>query len=160
MGVDYTIYIGPYIQIHNPPRPYDNSYPCCVNEDCEKWTLQSTAKFCSQCGKPIGERKVKCKRPICVDLYEMSHDRLCQAFSEYRPEGYEEYLFIIPNIKTDFSISFNPVGKQSIIDLRSIDAIQGVCSFSQVFSKELEAISKIFGPDAVAIKHGILNWAW
>ena len=111
MGIDYKVYVGPYIEVYNPLKDSTEEYHTCPNKKCEKYKSKIGDKFCSVCGSKIKLVTFPCKESISFDVYEeFEGEPLSQALSESNQKEYREYKFYVPNLKGSPGRSFDPVG--------------------------------------------------
>jgi hypothetical protein len=73
MGVDRSVYTGPYMIVKSKKVEFENSRYTCINESCKEFNrdVKRSDKFCSSCGKEHGERVYKDNRmPSISDGYD------------------------------------------------------------------------------------------
>lgn len=159
MSVDYTSYVGPYIQVHNPKKPSTEEFHTCPNKKCRNHGVSIGNKFCEICGTEIKLVAFPCEKPVDFDIYQEFDDRVCHAFSEWKPKEYQDYLFVIGNRKGSPGRSFDPIQDSYIEDLTKLNTAEELLAFMKMFSKEITRLKEVFGNDAVQVKWGVLGWA-
>jgi len=155
MSISYNLYIGPYIQVHNPPKPSFEELYACPNSKCSKYQSGTDNKFCFQCGTPVSLLKVPSKEKIYFDCYEECNERLRNVFSEYSPDGMKDYSFFIPNSsKVGNHLDACDV---TVVEKYAEAIMEEVKQLETKFSKDIKKIQKVFGNEAVTIRWGILT---
>jgi len=158
MGVSYSVYVGPYIQVHNPERETVEKYYGCPNQKkCSKAGAAASGKFCGQCGTAITLLKKPAKERIDFNLWDECDDRLSQAFSEYPPHGKDDYQFFVPNvgkIGTHFSAY-----DSSLVELYAEKIMEDTKALETKFSADLETLRKKFGKSSVVVRWGVIAYA-
>ncbi len=153
MGTDYTTYVGPYIQVHNPPKPTIEDFQTCTRKSCPNYKSPVDTKFCPFCGDGTVILKLRSSAPKYIDIDEVTSSKLCEAFTD----RYE--LYLIPNQKTPFHFTFDPIDGAAK-DLSQLNAAGDIGRFKLWFDEQLTLIRKLYGRHNVQIKWGILSWAW
>jgi hypothetical protein len=160
MGVDYTAYVGPYIQVHNPPRPSFEEYHTCTTANCSNQNKPMSSKFCPVCGGAVTLQSRPCQSPVQLDVFSEFNERLCEALSEYKPKDSKNEIFLIGNKQGIPGRSFDPIETCSAVDMTGFNITQETMLFRDMLTAELARLKEIFGEDAVQVKWGILCWAW
>lgn len=97
MGMNVSLYMGPYLKVRNEKIEELVSVRACLNDECGKKLTESKEKFCSRCGTQIIEAKVPQKRDK-VDIWELTekwNEQLYQA-GELHLKG--DISVLLPNI--------------------------------------------------------------
>ena len=164
MGVDYSAYVGPYVEATNSEAMLTIEKQCCTNDSCSKYKITDRMKpddkFCSTCGSVIGPMSVSKKgQQVCewedVRCRWEDEDRMTTAGSEgdLRPntviyianqEGYGYYLDVKYNCK--------------LIDMGEIDTVKEIRRFEGNYADEIAVIRDAYGEENVKIKYGAMNW--
>jgi hypothetical protein len=159
MSVDYTTYVGPYIQVHNPKRATTEEYHTCSNKSCRNHKAKMCEKFCAECGSAIKLVSFPCEASLDFDVYNEFEDKLAEALTEYKPKDLEDFHFFIGNKKGSPGISFDPKTDCYVRELPQLNIEKETGVFSTMFKKEIARLKEFFGADAVQIKWGVLDWA-
>jgi hypothetical protein len=172
MGIDYSVYVGPYVKCTNPLVEVESSIRTCTNPVCKTYKNQIwdlTAKYCRECGSPIGETAIKKSntKVNASELYE--HGVKEQLHMAGRESGWEELKrkdaeidIWIANVKrpeADCGINFDPKSDRKYIDLTHHSKIDSIEQFTDAFYKEITQLREAYGSDNVEVKWGIFNWA-
>lgn len=157
MGVSYNVYLGPYIQVHNPKQDHKKSVRCCPEPACDNNGIPITAKFCSICGSKIIDCKVPVRERLEFYAYEETKDRLYELSSEYPPDGKEDYIFFTSNVgKIGRHFSAYDTHLEALNETVLTSEVQ---QFKQKFDKDIERLNEVFGKDAVQILWGVIAYA-
>ncbi len=158
MGVDYNIYVGPYIVVHNPLKASTEEYHSCPTENCNNHKIPISDGFCSKCGSKIQRMLRSCQNRIDFDYWNGFGGRLAEAFFEYKPDGCEDYQYLIPNMGNDVGIHIDAKSGESenVIDMETL--ANDNKRFFDRMKKELRKLSSVFGKNNVTVKWGVLCW--
>ena len=157
MGVSYHVYVGPYLQIHNPPKQTVKEYYGCPNNTCRDKNKFCSSKFCPSCGTAIMLLQIPDQKPITFDTYEECKDRLSKAFYEDKPNDLKDYLILTPNLR-GFGKHFSAYDAEAI-ELGTTHAIEEMTKFTTAYADDIIRIKEVFGTNAVAIKYGVIAYA-
>jgi len=159
MSVDYTVRIGPYILVHNPPKDGKEEYHTCVNNKCKNYKKAIADKFCSQCGVKIRLVSVPCQAPIDFDFYDEFNERLSPIMTQWKPKHLENYEILVSNEVSSSSVDFDPHQDFFEKELSQIDSSKEIADFLNKYEKEINRLREVIGADAVKTKWGVLSWA-
>lgn len=157
MGVDYHVYVGPYIEVRNPPKSSFLEYYGCPNNKCKDFNKHINAKFCPQCGKQIELLTVPTQKPMEFDCYEEFDDRLSEVRMDDRVKGKEDCEFYLPN-QGKTGKHFSAYDRQILSYDAAIIALENE-SIETKFAKDIKRLREVFGKDAVTIQWGIIAYA-
>lgn len=159
MGVDYNVYIGPYVKIHNPKKNSFDEFQGCNTGNCVKRMKPSSSKFCDTCGKPIVLVKKPTKKSIDVDFYELTDEHLVPVLCHYYDVP-PDYNFLVPNKKwCERTTHFDPRSFAGEIDFDHKDVLTELVKFESTFDKWLQIVKEKFGETNVVIKWGTIFYA-
>jgi hypothetical protein len=159
MGVDYNCYVGPYIQVHNPPVGSIDECHTCPNQKCRNHKHRMSEKFCPDCGQGIKLQGFPCLAPKDFDLYGECDERLYEAMSEYKPDKMKHEQFFLSNIRGTPGKNFDPKDECCVEDMTNVEIANEVTQFTTTLAPELTKIKAFFGADNVKVKWGVLSWA-
>jgi len=157
MGTSYYVYIGPYLEVHNPPRPTRDEFQGCSNRKCRSYHHRSSAKFCSDCGGVIGLVSKPTTEQIDFDCYEECDERLTEQFREERPEKKKDYSYFVPN-QGKIGRNFSAYDTE-LAEINSTIISEELHHFKVKFEKDVNRLKEVFGADAVALKWGVMAYA-
>lgn len=158
MGVDYNVYAGPYIVVFNPLKDSTEEFYSCPNKKCNNHNKPISDEFCSKCGTKI-ERMIRpCQERIDFNYFEEFEERFAEAFPEYKPNGCDDYLYLITNMKNDVGVHIDPKYhvSETVFDLK--EQIEKLTEFTNRNRKEIRKLKNVFGEKNVQIKWGVLSW--
>lgn len=158
MGVDSTIYIGPFVKARNAVVPAEWTETGCPK--CKK-PMDASSSFCPTCGNQKGEYKKKGKTNR-INTYELSEEigqKLLPVESPYGNspviKNFDTYT---PNVElTGFGRPTSLDGKHgsdTLIPVNPEQITTEIELFKKQFSKELEIIEKAYG--SIEIGWGVL----
>jgi hypothetical protein len=158
MGVDYKVYVGPYIVVHNPPQDSMEEYHSCPNEKCSLHKISVSNGFCPKCGTTIGTLVRPCQKRIEFEWWEEFDGRLSEAFPEYKPDGGDDNQYFIPNMDNDVGIHLDAKysGSENVINTKTLTSDNK--RFIDGKKKEIRKLKKVFGKNNVTVKWGVLCW--
>jgi hypothetical protein len=160
MGVDYHVHFGPFVRVFNPKQPASESITACFNSQCTEFRKVAFSKFCAFCGNPISKGDVPKMERVKFDYYEELEECLVPSIY-YKPEGLDEYEFLIPN--KNFGISrptfLDARCDSTVVGLSPSEIEEELTHFRTTFSKQIEILEKAFGQDKISIKWGMILWA-
>lgn len=160
MGVDYNCYVGPYIQVHNPPVASTEEYHTCPNDLCRNHKRRLSQKFCELCGDEIKLVAFPCQAPKDFDLYGECNEKLYEAMTEYGKSGdLKDEMIILSNVRGTPGFRFDPEESYFAKELTAASSAEQIAEFSRIFAPELDKIIATFGADNVKVKWGVLAWA-
>jgi len=157
MGVSYYVYLGPYIQVHNPKKERKTKMLCCPEPACGNNGTHISSKFCSLCGSKIIECQVPVNKRIDFDCYEQFNDRLAELSAEYPPDGMEDYMILTPN-QGKIGRHFHAYDtKLEAFTEKTIT--EEIVKMITTFKSDLDKLKKTFGDKNVEYKWGVLAYA-
>lgn len=157
MSVDYHVYVGPYIQVYNPPKKTTEEYHGCNNHKCSKYQEHNSAKFCAQCGEAITLLKKPTKEPIDFDCYEEFDDKLTELFRENAVDGKPDCQFFGPN-QGKIGNHFYAYDT-TLIEINETIVIDQLNRLRTTFAKEIKRLEEVFGKQHVIVSWGICGYA-
>jgi hypothetical protein len=154
MGTDYHVYVGPYIEAHNPEKDSFLERYGCPNDKCHLHKREASSKFCPSCGTGIALVSVPQKTRIRFDAYAECDERICESF-HYMPEGKEDYNVFVSNTKghgqhLDGYCNIVPVDVETVksqLDKFKVD-----------FAADIDKVKAAFGEAAVKVYWGVLSY--
>ena len=167
MGLDYTVYVGPYVKCINPLVDVEEKYRACTNPVCKSFKKQtSESGFCKDCGQPIGTitRTKKKAKVSAWELREQINERLANVNTEYpwdelkRPDA--EVDIWISNINGKGGDRFDPKSESKYFDLTNFDIGREMETFGIDFHKEIGQLVAAYGSENIEIRWGVFNWIY
>ncbi len=171
MGIDYNVYVGPYIEIETkkqPTKQKEYEYKACLNNKCKLFReAQRTknhgygeppAKFCSQCGGEI--KTIKETLDEEYDVYELCEEFgiLDQVSPDYSDSENGDTQLFFPRIEDRKGGSLNIKYDEVWEDLSDLDVAVEIEKVKQECSKALEVLEKAYGVKP-KIKWGVISSA-
>jgi len=97
MGIDLSLYCGPYMKIWMPDVEVNYTVHTCINRDCSQHGLnRSQNSFCSHCGSPIKDISLsKSKKLNLGEFLEKEFNDVDMFVSVY-PSNVD-YVIAVPN---------------------------------------------------------------
>jgi hypothetical protein len=155
MGMDYTTYIGPYIEVDNPPADTMVDIQACTNPKCSLYGDETTSKFCSECGIKVGTHSKQITRPINFYVMDETNGRLAEAYLEVNGKN-----FYYPNVKTPFQKwDYDPISEVFWRELEDRDLRGDILAFKLKFHNDVKKIEERFGTKAIKLHYGVLSYA-
>lgn len=166
MGIDYSLYIGPYARCKVGEVMVSETIRTCSNADCVlyKDTGIGFRKFCSECGSQVKDRQVPAIGLVVdvEDLRDEINDRLVTPsgsdFCDWMQKN-KTHVWIsnITNVKGLYWSS-DPTCDTSLTVMDPDVIFKEVTVFRQFFQKELTVIEKAYGKDNFSIEWGVINY--
>ncbi len=157
MGLSYSCFIGPYIQVHNPPRAGNEKVQTCPKKGCDHYGKKLWSQFCPTCGSPAGEVLFPTLRPLYIDHVELFGDEsMAPVMTEYKPDGWTEYDFYVGNKKGMPGLHLDASATVLTLDANRI--VEETSKFQSVCERQIEKLQEVFGRNAVQVKWGMLGY--
>lgn len=167
MGIDYSTYVGPYVECRFGNKETIENRRTCPNKLCKQFgkeIYENSTKFCDQCGSQIDVVEFH-KTVEAVNNYELR-----MSFNEalVTPLGDGIYFWQkennihvwIPNqyLMCDEYPRVKVEHRESSIQEIPIElpAAQ-IAAFKKQFAKELAVLSEAYGADKMTYKWGIIH---
>lgn len=157
MGIDYHVYVGPYIEVHNPPKAAVEQYHACPSMGCKQHMKRSNDKYCPQCGTTIDLVKKNIMEPIRFDVMGETNERLVSVCRNQFVGEKEHFLWIVPNqggLGKHF-YAYEP----EVLSLNETDIALALRDLKEAFLTDITKLKKTFGNEAVNIRWGIIAYA-
>lgn len=156
MGVDYTVYVGPYFTCENEKVQQGKSISICATETCKFRPPNESFKYCPRCGNEIViEMEDDWIWKVNVgEIYEKLEDRL----SEMGPDRREPFNYWVPNFnfKDRRKTSFGDYWCGAVvITPEEIEVETGWLASN--FPVEFEALKCEYGQNKVKIEWGVIG---
>ena len=157
MSCNYYVFIGPYLQVHNPLRDGVKQIDSCPNQKCSKHKNYSSDSFCSKCGSAIGEVSVPCKERKVFDIYTEFGEK--EPLAKVRGEGLkieDDYVLYTSNKQKGPGCTLSDDAE--IIPMTP-DVVQKDMDTMRAFhAKEIARLQEVFGNVSVQIKWGVITY--
>lgn len=164
MGVDYSVYIGPFVRCENPDVTNTESYTACATASCPKHDKQTSNKFCPECGKAISTlvRTVSAPKVDAWDVSEQLNESFFTPGTNYGRFPFELNIDIwVPNRRLPgiAERTEEPLrGGYDEVDEDEVEAektaLVGACG------QDLAKFREIYGNNEVSVHWGVLHYAW
>jgi hypothetical protein len=157
MGCHYHVFVGPYLEVHNPIKWTTENIMACPSAECSKHAKRSSDSFCPNCGCKIQMVEVAINRKKNFSLYEkFPKERLIEIRFEGMPEEYKDFMLFKSNI-------YDSPGKTLcdetvVLPMDQNTANTEIGQFAKDFATELSYIESVFGTASVRIKWGIIGY--
>ncbi len=156
MSIDYSVHVGPYIVVHNPPVETTEEYHSCPTKGCPNHKRHMSEKFCPACGSGIRVVQFPTKAPKDFDVYKEFDSRLCEAFCDGGPEDLKDAMVFLSDEK-GHDVVFDPTNELVDIDLRAVNMPESLDRFQEAFAKEIQRLKEVFGEQAVELRWGVIS---
>jgi hypothetical protein len=159
MSIDYTVYIGPYVQCKVSKEKVNHEVRVCPNQSCEqsKLNFPPNVSFCPSCGSKVKSKTIS-KEHDSQHPYDIAREFNEDLNNHYFEEPGYHYFFQNSNIKwKGRKLQFDPEDEEFIQDFAEVSRELEIHTFSQVFKEAIDILIKHYGAGNVAIKWGIAN---
>ncbi len=161
MGIDYSVYYGPYIEVKTKglKRPKEYEYQACNNPSCDKYKkAKSDGKFCVSCGKPL--EMISETVEETWDAGDMVEEMGIndQVYPEYVEDADGDTQIFYPQ-HDELNSGGGSVKYDNLwVDLTDLDVKEEIAKVRKYCAKALDILEKMYGSKPV-IKWGILSSA-
>lgn len=167
MSIDYSTYIGPYVECRFENKETTEKRRCCPTKSCKRFgkeVYEKATKFCDQCGAQIEVVEFP-KIVEAVDDYEL---RMSMDEALHTPMGDELHFWQkennihiwMPNryLKCEDYPRIEVEHRESSIQEIPVElpAAQ-IAAFKSQFEKELAMLAKEYGDDKMTYKWGVIH---
>lgn len=161
MGVDRSVYLGPYLeyQVKLVERRIDQ---CRDPEACPN----PTEGYCPKCGVSVANRFIDAEvEDPGFDIFELTEDALavaCSISDDHVPEGVRVHQ-VVPNRKREGRSCgryFDAQHEESAVDMSNQDPQDELDWFVRTFAPEIEKVRALVGRDNLKICWGVLIYFW
>ena len=160
MSCHYHVFIGPYLEVHNPIRETTEKIRSCGNPNCgrhKKRLINSSDQFCPSCGEKIRHVDVPSRGRKEFNIYdEFTAERLTEARFEGMPKQYQDYMLFCSNMNDCDGKTFYDTVEVVSMDQNTPNA--QIEEFAKYFAIEIARIAEVFGKDVVKIKWGVIAY--
>lgn len=157
MSVHYNIFVGPYIQVYNPPLSRIEEYITCHNKKCKQYRKTLCSSFCPDCGNPtVKDTKKGFAARIPYTHYEVfPRYELDQVHPDYNGDVSDtDYLYFVDGGKYELGRSVESEGEACPIDLNAPS--EEIAKLADLRSEEIKKLQNIFGEKNVQVLWGVL----
>lgn len=166
MSIDYSTYIGPYVECNYHLIPSVKKYKSCPTKNCKVYGTQiySDKSFCDQCGSKIDLVEFSIEKPsVDADEFRMLIDeKLYNCIGDdlhFWQKNNKKHIWL-PNRALncpEFPL-YKIEHEDSSIQELSIDApIKQLEAFKVQFKNEIEIMESLYGKENVAFKWGFIH---
>jgi hypothetical protein len=160
MGVDYTVYVGPYIEVKYVKAPTGTeliSYKTCSNTSCKRRGFaEYKSKFCSDCGHSIELLSEEVETELSAIEFLNKYDLLSEisADNSEDEEGDTQLFFPINNdLKGGcWSVKHDEIWE----DLSDLNAAEEIEKTKAICANSLKIIEEVYGNKPV-VKWGVVS---
>ena len=168
MGIDYNVYVGPYIIADIFPQEVTKQKKSCPNEECKKYKQWASNGFCSSCGSKVQlvSYPEMDNVPLNWKLTEERTDQEADEFNNYlncmnacEDDSFDCYipnqrLKGVPDRKTYVDPRYESVFQELDADVieKEKEALKAT------FEKQIAMLESWHGKENVHIKWGFLSW--
>ena len=159
MGIDYNVYIGPYVLCQNEKVEAEEMMRTCPKKSCpghKKRPHPHGSKFCTECGSKFDEVPVKVKtdRVESWELLEELENQICIITDEFK--GIPKHCDIwISN--GGLGKHFDPKYDTWVAELGAVGE-ESIQEFEEKCAKSLTRLCDEYGEKNVEIKWGTIGW--
>ncbi len=166
MGTDYTVHAGPYVVCKNEKAEAVLTRRSCTSKKCpehKKEYHNPKAKFCADCGSPIGDVEYK-QNVLKIDqyeLYEELDEALISPMGDYyhywrKKNNIDIWVSNLRNKGREWS--FDPHSTEFFAQEITLNLMQlEIIEFVEQFKEQLKILRKHYGENNVEVKWGIMN---
>lgn len=156
MGIDYNVYLGPYIE-YRVRKIVTMRSLCPRPEACPS----PTTPYCQECGleTPVGSCSETCEEPE-IETYDLFEDVLSEAISTESEDQAHITRRLIPNVEREGwprDFSFNPRRYEGAVDLEPSVVSTETAWLAASFAPEIEKLVEAGALD-VSVRWGLLYW--
>lgn len=172
MGVERTIYLGPYIEVRSPKKA-ETINLCKSPDECpqqlsgEGW--KKGAEFCHKCGIPlddIGSMRNVNRRPDFIEMFKgqglmrcLSNTGVSPLEEEYEPSDSEFFLdCLVPNLANDVFDRGSFWLRDDAQDMTEISHGNETQWMRKAYKKELKILIETFGAENIRTRWGFLSY--
>lgn len=156
MGVDYNTFIGPFVEVHNPPIPAKETVRTCSNDKCYQHKRYQLGKYCSNCGTEVRDITFDSLAPIFVNQNEEFEDALVRIQREYKPENRKDYDIWIDNHNGSPGARYDSHDSIYVESVTHERIVKEVNELLKRRDRQINRLKEIFGEDAVQVKWGVV----
>lgn len=156
MGLDYHLYMGPYVECWVREEKREVDVYGCTNPSCkehakrDRWP-NSDKKFCAACAAPWGASKKTIDHvPSPYTVLGDDADSFVRLYSE--GEG-DEAVYLGSNRRGDRQHHYDTRSDSLHQDMADIDQMTEMAGFEQAFSAEIEKLKEAY--DDVTVRWGV-----
>lgn len=157
MGVDYYIYVGPYIEVKTaemPKRKGGVTSSVCKNLSCKNRGVYSNQKFCPQCGSPIITAQEEIEERMSLD--DIMEECEGEPIYPDRFSNQRDVDIWIPHHESLRSSGGNVKYDDIFDDMSDVDINAEIQKVRDICKVALEKIEKIYGIKP-SIKWGVMS---
>ena len=163
MGIDYNVYIGPYIKCVNSRADITEQWP-----GCPRCKYDFSGKFCTRCGTEKGTFEKTTNRAVVDEEDVMNafsaagmefYDELCHLDidAEEDDEEAEDADHYTSNQQDGPGVSFDPKSDYGII-ADHVDAAADKTAMEEHCGKHLAILRQVYGEDKVTVEWGVISY--
>lgn len=155
MSVHYHVFLGPYLEVHNPMKDTVVPRQTCPNEKCSNHKKKVEANFCPRCGEKIRHIGVPARARVEFNAYDEFEG---ESITEFTSEDIKDENYIY------FHTNRNDCPGTTFYDSPEVRPIDGetpnkeMAEFSKYHAKEIGILEQKFGKDSVKVKWGVFAY--
>jgi hypothetical protein len=156
MGIDYCVYLGPYIEIEKGATvKVQRDYKGCINQGCRHFHQRFTTPFCALCGMKCED--IHFEEDCELDSYELynKNEILQKQMYPSNVDGNPEDVWI-PCIKAGREMQWNLKYDGCFQDMSDLDPKKEIKMVEDQCKESLDIIRKAYGKEP-EIKWGIIG---
>lgn len=164
MGIDYTVYVGPFLKCKNAKVDGERTIRTCTKPSCKQNKKESwdrDKKFCEECGSPIGDVVIKVKQDkVDCDPSIVNDKLMIYRLDAKDAHGYDVWISnqYRQNRGKVREFSFDPKSDGEQYVEISIEMIRDeMQEFVQQFEKQIDKLTRLYGEDNVELKWGLIH---
>lgn len=157
MSVHYHVFLGPYLEVHNPIKATTVKKRSCPNEQCFNNGELVQANFCPKCGTKVLHIEVAARGRKAFNAYdELDGERLIELRFEDMPKECKDFMYFHSNLTKCAGRTFCDSTEIVPMDENTPNAEKE--RFARDFAKEIARIKEVFGESAIKIKWGAIAY--
>lgn len=163
MSLDYSVYVGPYVECKIGMKKSLKKTRVCPNTKCLIRNSNPNTKFCPDCGFGIVETTEEIEvEEVCLwDIREALHDTLIFPFGDSARDVMikKRCHVYIPNVSylEDRKHSFDPKYELRWSSFKPEDIDEEINLFLVRFKNEMLVLNKNYGAENIEVKWGVVN---
>lgn len=167
MGLDYSVYLGPYLEATLVEKTVTRHKRHCTNKECLRYEKTIYEAFCPKCGTKIEDIPFE-----TTDWCAANEDDYDDDFFHYEIIDYlsgvpledEPFNVLVANQKIDGidrDLSFDPRSESPDFEDFNGEIIEAEKSaFTKTFAPQIKKLEGFFGKENLQLKWGQLSWIW
>ncbi len=165
MGIDYTVYVGPFLKCKNAKVDGERTITACTKKSCKKHKDEiwdDKKKFCEECGSPIDKVQIKVKEDrVDTDPCQegIDEDLIPYHLDAKNAKGFDIWIGNMGRKDKDarkFSFSPKYDGEQCE-EITPEMMAEEIKDFQEQYKTAIKTITDLYGKENVQLKWGVIH---